>query len=42
MALSVQAYDMVDTHIRSLDGELKKFEEDLRVRCCTCTMLLAL
>ncbi|KAE8124633.1 hypothetical protein FH972_019499 [Carpinus fangiana] len=30
VALAVQAYDLVDTHIQQLDQYLKKFDEDLR------------
>ncbi|CAA0816705.1 PHD finger protein ING1 [Striga hermonthica] len=30
VALAVQAYDLVDTHINQLDQYLKKFDEDLR------------
>ncbi|KAI4338143.1 hypothetical protein L6164_016490 [Bauhinia variegata] len=32
VALAVQAYDLVDTHIQQLDQYLKKFDEELRRR----------
>ncbi|GKV19452.1 hypothetical protein SLEP1_g29713 [Rubroshorea leprosula] len=30
VALAVQAYDLVDTHIQQLDQHLKRFDEELR------------
>ena len=31
--IAIQTYELVDKHIRRLDGDLAKFESEMKVRC---------